>query len=577
MKNNMPQIWDRVEKTIGGMKFAVILIVIFTVFMIVGTFLESYFGADFAQRTIYKKWPFILVQILMFLSICFAAFLRMPPKKRLYGFYTIHAGLIVIAAGATITYIAGIDGNILLHPNEPNRRIILNEDILRITFPDEGRQITRDLPFTAFPYNLNEEYEGIKFVTYLPYSNNELEWVEGYRDYTGNNIIHSSEYQIHNYQISEQFLLTLHPESIDYESTLSLGPLSVHYLPKMLSDCFTLPGPGFILWDADKQKCLAPTDEQVDLQTTSADNKFFVYEYNGELLTFFPDFSPWPLNDDFQVNRDAKVRLFNRNLFQDSPHLFLFGEAAAYYDGGKRSWVGKDLVENELVSLPWMDFQLRLTNHEPRLMPRSAPRYARPIMEEGVVVANDQQALLVEVEGQQYWVTDMRPVTLLIRGRKVTIEVGKKALTLPFEFVLTKFHMDTNPGTTTAASFESFVRLFTSDGPEEHHIYMNNPLKFQNFTFYQASYSENADGSYSSTLSANVDQGRPFKYFGSLMVVVGSMWHYALNRKRHFRKTPKRKEEDDYSKSFTGQAHKTELSGFKDEDSQSDSSSGVKS
>lgn len=532
MGEQFTQIWNKIEKTIGGLKFAVILIILFTLFMIVGTFAESYHGADFAQRTIYKKWPFILIQIFMFLSICFAAFQRLPAKKRLYGFYTIHAGLVVIAAGATITYIAGIDGNILLHPNEPTRRIILNEDILRLSFPNDGKQVTRDLPYTAFPYQLNEEYEGIKFVTYLPYSDNHLEWVEGYREHD-KKAIHSSQYQIYNDEMSQDFLLSLHPETIDFESSLTLGPLNLHYLPEGLAPCFLSPeGNNLILWNAKEQTCQAPSDQELDMQTTSADNRFFVQQYEGELLTFFPDFSPWPMNDEFEVQRNTNIRLFNRSLFQDHPHLFLFGKSLAFYDASERSWMGQKISTQDIVSLPWMDFKIRVLQHEDQLMPREAPRYMRPIMENGAVVKGNQQALLIEVEGQQYWVTDNRPVTLLIRGRKVTVEVGKKSLMLPFEFVLTKFHMETDPGTTNPASFESFVRLFTSDGPEDHHIYMNNPLKYSTFTFYQASYSENADGSYSSTLSANVDQGRPMKYLGSLMVVLGSMWHYQLNRRR---------------------------------------------
>jgi len=58
---------------------------------------------------------------------------------------------------------------------------------------------------------------------------------------------------------------------------------------------------------------------------------------------------------------------------------------------------------------------------------------------------------------------------------------------------------------------------------------MNNPLKHDGFTFYQASYSQDNQGNYSSTLSVNVDPGRFWKYLGSLMLVFGSMWHYYLN------------------------------------------------
>jgi hypothetical protein len=103
---------------------------------------------------------------------------------------------------------------------------------------------------------------------------------------------------------------------------------------------------------------------------------------------------------------------------------------------------------------------------------------------------------------------------------------------MPFELVLTKFKMDKDPGTNNPASYESFVKLFTSNGSSEHHIFMNNPLKFSGFTFYQASYGQDDNGNYQSTLSVNVDQGRFLKYLGSLMLVFGSWWHFYINRRK---------------------------------------------
>ena len=44
---------SNIERTLGGLKFAVILILIFSIMMIVGTFFESWYGTDFANRVIY--------------------------------------------------------------------------------------------------------------------------------------------------------------------------------------------------------------------------------------------------------------------------------------------------------------------------------------------------------------------------------------------------------------------------------------------------------------------------------------------------------------------------------------------
>ena len=60
---------------------------------------------------------------------------------------------------------------------------------------------------------------------------------------------------------------------------------------------------------------------------------------------------------------------------------------------------------------------------------------------------------------------------------------------------------------------------------------MNNPLKYDGFTFYQASYFKVGE-QHGSVLSANIDPGRPFKYLGSILLVLGSLWHYYLRRKK---------------------------------------------
>ena len=79
----------KVENFLGGLKFAVILITVFTVAMIVGTFQESYHGAEYANRLIYKSAWFMLLQFGFFVCVFMAALLRLPPRKGLYGFYTI--------------------------------------------------------------------------------------------------------------------------------------------------------------------------------------------------------------------------------------------------------------------------------------------------------------------------------------------------------------------------------------------------------------------------------------------------------------------------------------------------------
>jgi hypothetical protein len=74
--------------------------------------MESYHGAEFAGRLVYKSWWFMLIEFGMFISIFMATVVRLPIKKRLYGFYVIHTGLIILFIGSFFTYINGIDGSI---------------------------------------------------------------------------------------------------------------------------------------------------------------------------------------------------------------------------------------------------------------------------------------------------------------------------------------------------------------------------------------------------------------------------------------------------------------------------------
>ena len=529
---------QKIEKSLGGLKFAVILLLLFAVFMIIGTFCESYYGTDFANRVVYKTWFFMLLQFGMFISIAFAAFLRLPPKKRLYGFYTIHSGLITIGAGSFMTYYAGVDGSIVLPPNSPSREVILSDDIIKMRFETDGRIVTYKLPYTATGTDIKEQYEDIRLGRYLPFADKEFHWLEPKESYPKTEPIHSSQYFLKNAFVTEDITLSLHPEAIDFDSNANMGPLTVHYLPASLATCFAKNNESkLILWDKEEEACFTPEEKNISIQKTEEGNRFLVYQKGSTYYSFFPDMSPWPLDAQMQVMRGGTLRIFSKKLFEDSPNLFLFGEATSWFDKDEKKWNYQHFIkEDKTVHLPWMGLEVTLTDHVLHKVPTLVPTEVLPIQKNNQMIKGQTRALEIEVQNKKYWVTNESPVQLLINGRKVVFYLEKESLTLPFEFVLTKFKMEKDPGTNRPASYESFVRLFTSEGTQKHHVYMNNPMKYMGFTFYQASYSQDRQGNYISTLSVNVDPGRPFKYAGSLMLVFGSIWHYVLNYRKRKKK-----------------------------------------
>ncbi|MBY0415465.1 MAG: cytochrome c biogenesis protein ResB, partial [Bdellovibrionales bacterium] len=490
---------------------------------------------DFANRTVYKTFGFMLIQFGMLMSIIFAAFLRLPPKKRLYGFYTIHSGLIIIGVGSMITYIAGVDGSINLAPNEPSRQVTLTQDVLKFTYPEEGKQVTSELPYTAFDTKLDEEYENIKVVEYIPFAAPKFVWAESINRYPAGMPLQSSKYFFKNPFASEEILLTVHPEaSTEFLASQNMGPLSFNYMPEGIAHCFGENNPsGVIIWNTETAECFTPEGRGFPVKETSAKNRFVVLKTPDKLVTFFPDFSPFPVDGNFQTDQKSTLRSFSKRLFEDKPSLFLFGKKLAYYSKADSKWVLGDIeLKGKSVGLPWMGAEISLIDHQDSLVPYNLPVPTIPIQKNGTLIKGDIRAVKVEILGKEYWTTNYSPLSLIIGGKKVIVEVTKESLTLPFELALSEFKMDKDPGTNNPASYESFLKLFSDGKTTNHHVFMNNPLKHGGFTFYQASYSQDNNGNYNSTLAVNVDQGRFLKYLGSLMLVFGGIWHYNLNKKK---------------------------------------------
>jgi hypothetical protein len=528
--NQIVYYYRKVELFFGSLKFAVVIISLFALTLAYGTFMESYHGPDYANRLVYKSAPFIAMQFGMFLSILFAALIRLPPKRQLYGFYVIHSGLITIFLGSWVTYQSGVDGSITLPPNSAERQIQLDVDEFRIQFPAQGKEVTLALPYSAWTKNLNVEYEGIKLKRFLPFAEDKLVWMPVKIQDEAQS---SSRYRLANDNFTELLTLTLHPLS-DFTNSLQLGPLSVHYMPTGIYPCFSANTPaGLIVWNAEDNSCISPSNQELRRKKSLTGQEILEINFKGQPLAFLPEMSPVPLNEKMEMNQNSPYRIFSKKLFEKSPHLFLFGKSATYYDKNQDSWQSHTVELNQEIPLPWMGFKISLMEHYLDAYPTLTPEYVVPIQDNGQLIKGSMRAVELEVGGQTFWVKSGEPISFNQFGEKIRFDLGKKSIVLPYELILDNFKMDTDPGTASPASYESFVTLFRgNEGSSKHHLYMNNPLKYQDFTFYQASYFQTQQGAYGSVLSVNFDPGRFWKYLGSLMLVLGSIWHYILRRKQ---------------------------------------------
>lgn len=163
----------------------------------------------------------------------------------------------------------------------------------------------------------------------------------------------------------------------------------------------------------------------------------------------------------------------------------------------------------------------RIASMEPRKMARESPENAP-----GVVATlhregePDRDILLYGLE--------RNPLAVTIDGERVFLQLRRRNYPLDFSLTLNDFIRTLHPGTETPKSFESEAVLH--DGPTSRpvKIWMNNPLRYKGYTFFQASFSIDSEGELS-TFAVVTNPGRLIPYISSLMVFGGMLLHFVLH------------------------------------------------
>jgi ResB-like family len=122
-----------------------------------------------------------------------------------------------------------------------------------------------------------------------------------------------------------------------------------------------------------------------------------------------------------------------------------------------------------------------------------------------------------------------KPVPFGDRLFEIAYDVDRRPL--GFDLKLDKFEVGFEPGTEQATKFVSNVRLIDpAEGIKDrpYTISMNDPMTHRGFTFYQMRYSALQDphtgqrtGQFQSVFQVGVDPGRPVKYAGCIILVLG--------------------------------------------------------
>ena len=132
----------------------------------------------------------------------------------------------------------------------------------------------------------------------------------------------------------------------------------------------------------------------------------------------------------------------------------------------------------------------------------------------------DREVLLYSQEPQ--------PLILTLGGKRVFCQMRLKHYPLAFSLQLTDFIKNVHPGTDVPSSFESYADLREGSSSRPIKIWMNNPLRHEGYTFFQASYAQPPGAVERSTFAVVTNPGRVLPYVSSLVVFGGLLLHFLI-------------------------------------------------
>jgi hypothetical protein len=123
---------------------------------------------------------------------------------------------------------------------------------------------------------------------------------------------------------------------------------------------------------------------------------------------------------------------------------------------------------------------------------------------------------------------ELQPLILSLDGKKVFAMLRLKHYPLDFSLKLTDFVKNVHPGTDIPSSFESYADLIQGGSQRPVKVWMNNPLRHEGYTFFQASYAQPKGAAEKSTFAVVTNPGRVLPYVSSLVVFAGLLLHFLI-------------------------------------------------
>ncbi len=185
----------------------------------------------------------------------------------------------------------------------------------------------------------------------------------------------------------------------------------------------------------------------------------------------------------------------------------------------------------DVVKTGWMGLELRLLDY----LPQASEEFEVTPFDRPTPLTSS--AVRIRNQNVEKWLVLNDVIKIFRNSTAYLLSYQNRRVDLGFPIHLKKFDVTRYQGTKKAMEYASLVKVGLeglSQIPVEQLISMNEPLKYNGYTIYQASFQEDeATGQpTASVFSVNKDPGRPIKYIGSLIFTFGIVWLFYQRRKR---------------------------------------------
>lgn len=475
------------------MRFAIFIIAVLATVLAAGSLVEVKYGHIIADYYIYDSLAFSVIIFFILLSLLFSMLMR-PFVKKLYGFFLIHIGLIILSIGALQSKFMAQEGLVSLYPLKNSQIIETEEFELQVHKKGES-SIKVSMPELISPYNLNRKVSSLLVKKWIPFSKQ----VSVIEDKNKSYVI---KLELFNENLHKELTLTSDITSSFYKQSESLGPLSIISFNTGIDSC--IKNTGYILIDSKLNTCTNFEEKS---------KRLFKIDYKGAQLRFAPEFSNYPLTDKGEEIIDSPYQLLSMKKMISTPTLWINHKYIYFFD--------KKLVKTtkEEVKLPWMGFEININRYRNKTIKTS---YA-----ESKDYSAYRPAVSFEFKGALHW-ADLSNSVLL--EKELLVQLKKKQIKLPFSLTLLNFKLDQDFGTGRDAGYTTSIEFRSQSDNFKQDITLNNPMKYDVFTIYQDSYKKLVGNKYLSVLRINVDGGRVFKYLGWIIALIGMIWHFSIRR-----------------------------------------------